>query len=364
MSAGTIVAAAAMGGLASLTACSQGEAPQPKLVSVNAVPVGSATFEDSIKTIGTLEALEEVSLATRVAGRIESLLVKEGDQVKAGQLLLELDQTQQQAKLASAKEGRDNICLDYKRYEWLAQQGAVREIQRDSFRASCLQENEKVKAAEADLLFSNVKAPIDGIVSDLTVKLGDVVKAETPFTKVVRNDRLEMRIEIPAVHSARVRVGLPVMVSQPNEGDPPIRTTINFVDPNVTSTNQGLLVKAEVPNPNGQWRTGLRLGTSVVLDSQSLPAVPFAAVTQTSGQSFVFQLGSLEDLEKSPGKAPIDSLRQLPPQTRFALQTPVKLGTLQQNNYSVLKGLAEGSNVITTNLLNLRHGTPVELKKN
>jgi RND family efflux transporter MFP subunit len=334
------------------------------VVAVRAMPVESGPFQDVVDTIGTLEALDEVSLATRATGRIDRLLVREGQLVQKGQPILQLDQTQPRAQLAAAREERDNVCIEFRRFDFLAAKGAASVLQRDSFRARCLQANEDVKAREADLSFSNLQAPIAGVVSDLEVKQGDVLQAGTPFTKVIRNDRLLMRIDIPAVQSDRVRLGQPVIVRKPDASGTLVRGKVDFVDPVVTPSSQGLLVKAELPNPSGVLRTGLRLQTLVELDRQIFPAVPFAAVTQTSGQSFVFRLGTIEDLRRQPGKAPIaqlEKLSQATPGTRFALQTPVKLGPLQNNRYAVLEGVRPGSQVITTNLLNLRHGTPVKL---
>ena len=72
-------------------------------------------------------------------------------------------------------------------------------------------------------------------------------------------------------------------------------------------------------------------------------------------------MGSLADLERRPGQAMLESLRKLPPGTSFALQTPVELGPLQNNRYPVLRGLEPGQRVITSNLINLRHGLPVKV---
>ena len=100
-----------------------------------------------------------------------------------------------------------------------------------------------------------------------------------------------------------------------------------------------------------------------------VPSVPFSAVTLSSGQNFVFVVGSFAELKKNPGQLKQDDIDKLAPPptskqpgtTRFALQTPVKLGPLQDNRYPVLAGLRSGQQVITTNLLKLRHGTPVRV---
>jgi multidrug efflux pump subunit AcrA (membrane-fusion protein) len=140
---------------------------------------------------------------------------------------------------------------------------------------------------------------------------------------------------------------------------------VDFVDPSVEAGTQGLLVKSVIPNPGGSLRNGLRLRAQLELGAAEVPSVPFAAVTQTSGQSFVYVLGSFADLKRQPGQLKPEAIDKLAPPalpsgTRFAIQTPVRLGPLQNNRYPILSGIAPGQQVITTNLLRLRHGAPVK----
>jgi hypothetical protein len=147
----------------------------------------------------------------------------------------------------------------------------------------------------------------------------------------------------------------------PATNSPMARSVVRSLDPAVVAGTQSLLAKAEFANPTGVLRNGLRTRTRLILDERSQLSVPFAAVTQISGQRFVYGVGSLADLERRPGQAMLESLRKLPPGTTFALQTPVELGPLQNNRYPVLRGLEPGQRVITSNLINLRHGLPVKV---
>ncbi|MCP9772687.1 efflux RND transporter periplasmic adaptor subunit [Synechococcus sp. Tobar12-5m-g] len=345
------------------TGCGGGPKPEPvRRVQVSTEPVALGRFSNDVDTISTLEAIEEVQLAAQAAGRIERLLIRQGDRVRQGQLLLVLDQAQVRADLASLIAKRDKDRLNYQRFEFLVRQGAASSLQRDEFQAQYIQSREAVVARQADLSFSNLTAPISGVISDLQVKQGDVIAAGAPFTKVVRNDRLMARIDVPGAFTDRVRPGLPVLLQEPLGNRLLATGVVNSVDPAVNAGTQSLLLKAEFPNPSGALRTGLRLRTRVKLATGELPSVPFAAVTQSAGQSFVFVAGSFQDLERNPGKAKLDELRKLPPGAAFALQVPVQLGPLQNNRYPVLKGVGLNNPVITTNLLTLRHGTPVTVK--
>jgi RND family efflux transporter MFP subunit len=342
------------------TGCGGGPKPEPvRKVQVSTQPVALGRFSNNVDTISTLEAIEEVQLAAQAAGRIERLLIRQGDKVSQGQLLLVLDQAQVRADVASLIAQRDKDKLNYQRFEFLARQGAASALQRDQFQAQYIQSREAVASRQADLAFNNLRAPISGVISDLQVKQGDVIAAGSPFTKVVRNDRLMARIDVPGAFTDRVRPGLPVLLQEPLGNRLLATGVVDSVDPAVNAGTQSLLLKAQFPNPSGALRTGLRLRTRVILAAGELPSVPFAAVTQSSGQSFVFVAGSFQDLERNPGKANLEALRKLPPGTSIALQVPVQLGPLQNNLYPVLKGVGLNDRVITTNLLTLRHGTPV-----
>ena len=322
--------------------------------------VEPATFTDSVDTIGTLEARDEVQLAVQAGGRIQQLLVRQGDRVRQGQLLLVLDQTQLRAEVASLRAQVATSKINYERFAYLVRMGAASAIDRDQYRQAYVAAREALVARQADLAFKDLRAPIDGTLGDLRVKPGDVVTAGSPIAVLLRNDRLLVRLDVPAAQAVQVRDGQAVQLLD-GAGVSVARAVVTGIDPNVRSSSQVLLVRAAVDDPSRRLRAGMRLRARLQLDSREALAVPFTAVTNLAGQTFVYRVGSFADLQRQPGKAPLAALRQLPPATRFALQTPVQLGTLQQNRYPALRGLAQGEQLITSGLLNLRHGAPVKL---
>lgn len=341
--------------------CGPAKEPPRRLPVVQTQPIEPAGFQAGFDTVSTLEAEEEVDLAAQAGGRIQRLLVRQGDRVRQGQLLLVLDQTQLRAEVASLRAQMQTNRLNYQRYQDLARQGAASALQRDEFRQAYIAAREALVAREADLAFKDLRAPITGTVADLRVKQGDVIEAGVPLTRLIRNDRLLARIDVPAVYAGRVRPGQRVLLLDASRAQPLAEGQVSSVDPGVAAATQTLLVKAAFANPRGSLRNGQRSRTRLVLDRREELAVPFTAVTQLAGQSFVYVVGSLADLERRPGQAALAELRQLPAGTRFALQTPVQLGDLQGNRYPVRRGLVAGDLVITAGLLNLRHGAPVQL---
>jgi RND family efflux transporter MFP subunit len=313
-----------------------------------------------VDTVSTLEALDSVEMAAQAGGRIEQLLVRQGDQVRPGQLLVVLDKTQARAEVVRLRAAVATNRLNLQRYDYLVKQGAASAIQRDEFRQTYIGSREQLVASEADLAFLDLRAPIRGTMGDVRVKVGDVIPAGSPFTTIIRNSQLLARIEVPALYGNRVRPGQAVILLDPGTGTPLAEAPVRSVDPTVSSSTQALLVKAEFNNPTRQLRNGLRTRTRLVLDSRMQPFVPFGAVTQQNGQSFVYQVGTLAQLRRHPDRAERKPLSQLPPTTPVALQTGVQLGPLQNNRYPVLQGLDPGSRVIISNLSNLRHGMPIQ----
>ena len=338
--------------LVTVSSC-KGEAPQqPPPPKVQAVSTQMADFTEAVDTVSTLEARNLVELAAQSGGRILELKIKQGDEVGPGELLVVLDQAEEKAKAETAK-------ANYERYRYLAETGATSQKELDRYRTQYI-------SAMAKLSYSNLRSPSGGTVADVKVRVGDVIQQGQVFTSLVQNNELEARVEVPAVFASRLALGQPVLLIAPGSGNVIASGKVDSIDPRVNQKTQGLLVKAVFPNADGKLRDGQRLRTRVLIKAQQELSVPFAAVTQTSGQSFVFRLGSFEDLKANPGRADLEKLEKgikaggLPADVLFALQTPVTVGELENQLYPITKGLEANQKVATTNLLNLMHGMPVQ----
>ena len=343
--------------VAALIALSSCRSETPKLPPPPRVQAAAARlveFTEGIDTVSTLEASNLVELAAQSGGRIEQLKIRQGDEVEAGQLLLVLDQDEEKANADTAK-------ANYERYAYLAEVGATSQKELDRYRTQYIE-------AKAKLDYTNLRSPSAGTVADVKVKVGDVIQQGQVFTSLVQNNELEAKVEVPAIFTARLQEGQPVLLMAPGSEEIIATGEVESIDPRINPNTQGLLVTAVFSNSDGTLRDGLRLHTRVQIKAEEELAVPFAAVTQTSGQSFVFRLGSFDELRENPGKADLKRLElgikagKLPANAQFALQTPVMAGELENNLYPITKGLKLNQKVATTNLLNLRHGMPVQLQ--
>ena len=151
-----------------LVACGS-KPPERPLARVLTEVIAKAPFADGVDTVSTLEAAASVQLAAQASGRVQQLLVRQGERVQRGQLLLVLDQTQQRAEVASLQAQMQNSQLNFERYAALVRQGAASAIDRDQYRQTYIAAREARVARRADLGFKQLRAPIDGTLADVRV---------------------------------------------------------------------------------------------------------------------------------------------------------------------------------------------------
>lgn len=332
------VAAAAGGGQAMPVAV------QP--VSLNPVP-NSDTY------VSTIKSLRSATLQPQVDGNLTKILVKSGDVVKAGQLLMQIDPLKQVATVRAQQstEQQQKALFDYNqtdlaREEQLYKDGIISKQAYDQAVQSFQNSKAALDAASANtktqqeqLVYYQIRAPFDGVVGDIPVHLGDYVSSTTVLTTLDQNSGLEAYIYVPTEKAAQVKMGLPVDLLD-TDGTVLAHSNIYFVSPQVDNGLQGILAKAPVPKSSERLRNGQMVNARITWNTQQTPTVPILAVTRIGGQDFVYVAA---------------------PQGQgfTAHQVSVSLGQPVGNLYPVLGGLKTGDKVILSGIQMLQEGVPV-----
>ena len=327
--------------------------PAMQGLPVQTFTVAMEPVAQSNEYVATIKSRRSATIQPQVSGALTGIGVRSGDQVKAGQVLMEIDPRQQQAQVASlrATERQKKALYDYDTIE--------RERQRKLFEAGVTSrdtydqaqqafENAKAdyeaavesrKTQEQLLDYFTVRAPFEGIVGDIPVHVGDYVTTSTMLTTVDGNKDLEAYVYIPTERAGAVRMGLAIDLTD-NSGNLLEKTAVDFVSPEVDGTLQGILVKAPVrPGPE-ILRNAQIVKAKVIWSTKPMAVVPVLAVIRQGEQSFVFAM------QKQNGMA-------------VAHRTPVVLGNTVGNNYSIVSGLSAGDRVIVTGTQFLVDGMPV-----
>jgi len=359
-------------GVLPLVACAPKQAARPPL-SVQVETVGEAMFTPGIEVVSRLASTTDVALRPETDGRVVKILARQGQQVKAGQPILVLDNVQESAALdASRAEARRDF-VNAERYIFLNQQGAASTRDRDYYVTQAIQSRDQVRASAANLGYKFVTAPISGEIGDLdTVKLGDYVRKGQAITGIVDNANLWTLMDVPATQASQVRIGQPVQLT--TQGLPPVTGmgSVVFISPyfgvsGESSSPNTVLVKASFPNLTGRLKTGQFVRNRIITASQRQLSVPVQAVMMQAQQPFVYRVvplsAALPKIRASQTipQAQKQKLEALPPSTTIVVQTPVKLGTLEQSRYPLISGLSAGDRIVVSNTALLRSGMPVRI---
>jgi RND family efflux transporter MFP subunit len=311
--------------LLGLTSCHKAvtAAPAPQALPVQTMTVASAPVPQSDEYVATIKSRRSATLNPQVDGNLTQILVHSGDRVVRGQVLMVIDPAKQEATVAS-QVGTERQKLAVYKYN---------QTEVDRQRASRVSQ-------EKQLDYYKIRAPFDGIVGDIPVRMGDYVSATTLLTTVDENQDLEAYIYIPTERAAQVRSGLGVDILD-NSGQLLEHTSIDFVSPQVDNQLQGILAKASVHSPQVMLRTAQLVKARVIWKTSPIPVVPVLAVTRLGGQTFVYVA------QNKDGKF-------------FAHQLAIELGDPVGNNYAVLGGLQNGDRVIVSGTQFLVDGMPVQ----
>ena len=362
----------ASGVVLSLSGC--GTKPTKQFLSIQTSRIEQATFFPAIEAISPLESTSNVEVKPQIDGTVVQILATAGQPVKAGQVILVLDNVQQSAALDAARSEARKDVLNAERYEYLYKQGAVSAKERDRYANEAVKAEDEARSDAAELGYKFVRAPIDGVIGDLdSVKLGDYVKTGETITGIVDNSTLWTLMEIPASEASAVKVGQTVKLVSQTTPAVSGEGKVTFVSPyyGISGSNNApntLMVKAEFPNLTGQLKTGQFVASEIITGNQSSLAVPVQAVMMQAQQPFVYKVVPLNKaLPKIKASANaseqvVKKLERLPADTPIVVQTKVQLGDLQNNAYPVKAGLNAGDQVAISNTSRLRSGMPVQVK--
>lgn len=254
-------------------------------------------------------------------------------------------------------------------------QAAERQV--EQARANVDLQNAALKRVEAELgsisqnlAFNTIEAPIDGVVGSFDdKKVGDYVSVGEQLTTLTNNQNFDLNINIPTEYRSRLQLGLRVETIN-EDGSPGIEGEITYVAPLVQQNTQSILTKVTFPNQES-LRDREYVRVKVIWNEEPGILVPTAAVSTLGGQNFVYvaKPSEADNSQESEGNAQAgngseeqgeQSSEEVPAGTLIVQQQPVKLGSIQNQDYQVKSGLQEGDRIAVSNILSLSDGTPIE----
>jgi RND family efflux transporter MFP subunit len=337
----------------------EAKADAPQAMPVKVQTAKAQKVDDTTEYVATLKSRDSAVVMPQVEGIITQIFVRSGERVADGAPMMQIDPAKQQATVKSQEDARAAQVAQVKwaqqnfdRVSGLANAGVVSKQDLDQARASLDAAQAQLRSLDAQvreqqvqLHYYQVVAPRAGIVGDIPVRVGDRVLTTTTLTTVDRPGSLEAYIYVPIEKSAQLKMNIPVQIVDAS-GAPLAASRITFISPQVDTTTQTVLAKAQIANANDTLRTAQFIRARVVWGSQEKPVVPVVAVSRIGGLYFAF----VAEPDQKGGYV--------------VHQKPLQIGQIVGNDYVVLEGIRPGDKVVVTGTQFLIDGVPAVPQEN
>lgn len=371
--------------LATATACGKKESSPPqaeaRVQTVSVVKLAKSDMTSQLAIGGKISPLEEIRVVPKSSGKVARVNCDVGQAVAAGTVLVELENSDIQARLDSARASlavseanlekarvqldKNKIQVDdarrgFERKKALFDAGAIslsdfesarsayETAQKDydinaaglaSSQASVNQSRASLRQAEVDMENSMVRSPISGIVASRSVNAGEFVTNSTPAVVVVNIDSVEVSASLMEGEINHIRQGQEVSVMVSAASPQPFKGKVTKISPAADAKTRAYPVWVAVPNPEKVLKPGMFAEIQLVsIKRQGVLAVPAEAVLERNGHSVVFVAEGDKAVEKK-----------------------VKVGLTGEGKKEITEGLAEGESLIITGLQGLRNGAQVKV---
>jgi membrane fusion protein (multidrug efflux system) len=293
-------------------------------------------FAHEVEALGTLRANESVDITAKVADRVAAIHFNEGQQVRKGDVLIELDNTEARADLAAAEAAASDSRSQYKRSQELFQTKALSEAQLDQLHATLLANEARVAAARSRLDDRVITAPFNGRVGLRNVSLGGLVNPGAVITTLDDLSVVKLDFAVPEVFLSTLQPGLTVQARSTAYPEQPFAGRVSSVATRVDPTTRAVTIRALIDNRDGRLRPGMFMTVKLVRQEGQALMLPEQAIVPENEQQFVYVV---ED-----GRAH---------------KREIKIGRRRPGEVEVLEGLTADDGVVVDGTLNLRDGVAV-----
>ncbi len=348
----TLCCAAAIAGCKKPEA--SGDRPKPVALPPVKVELGSVTHEKMPRLLtltGSVVADRQSEVAANVSGRVTATYVERGMPVKAGQVIAVVDARaagfQAAAATAQSQAAQTQVALakqECDRADTLFGQGAIAKSEYDRLKSQCTAQLYNANAAQANADLAGklagdtvIRAPIDGIIGERYVNVGEYVQPPTRVASVFSVDPARISISVPEHAVGRVKEGQSLDLEVSSWPDRTFPATVRFVSPALRAQTRDLIVEASAKNADGALKPGMFATVKLVIGEEEQPTVPVDAIKQD---------GTVRRLFVAKDK--------------LAIEMVVKTGLVKDGRIAVYEPLAVDTQVIVRPPPGLSDGSAIQ----
>jgi membrane fusion protein (multidrug efflux system) len=312
-------------------------------IPVETALVESRPLDITIDSVGTLVANESVILRPETTGRITGIKFIEGQPVKKGAVLFQIDDRMARAELKQAQAALQLANLNNDRFSKLSKTGAATKRTYDEARANLGVAQATVDLARARIDYTTIQAPFDGVVGLRNVSPGDYVNMGQDLANFVSYDPMKVNFSIPETQSSKLGVGQLLDITVEAMPGETFHGKVFALDPQLDVSGRAVNLRATIPNADMKLQPGMFARVSLTVSHKdSALIIPESAIVPQGNDKMVFVVGA-------------DNKANL---------TPVTLGERLAGEVEILSGLNAGDVVVTSGQIKLQPGAPVtDLRK-
>jgi membrane fusion protein (multidrug efflux system) len=308
-------------------------------VGVVVSPVRMATVVDRAESVGTVRARDAVTVTTKVTGIVSAIRFQEGQRVREGEVLVDLDAAALRAELDQARAALDDARSQLARGRQLQAGTSIAAQRLDTLEALSRQAEGRMRAAQARLEELRVTAPFGGRVGLRQVSVGALVQPGTAVTTLDDISRVRVEFAVPEIFVSRVREGSGVVARAGAFGERRFQGRVAVVDTRIDTATRTIRVISEFDNPDEALKPGLFMTVEVEMERRdNALLVAEEALDPIGDRSYVYVVRD-------------DRARRV----------EVRLGQRLPGEVEVVSGLRVGEVVVVRGIQRLRNDAPVRV---
>ena len=317
----------------------------PFVVSVSAAPATMKAWQGRIQAVASLMSVEGINLTTQLPGQITGIYFHSGQAVRKGERLVQIDDSNQLAQLASDRASETLDRLNYQRSNSLYRLHATSRESMDAARAAYEMARAAVANDQATLAKLSISAPFSGRIGIRLVSVGQYLTPGVAIATLNAWDPLRADFTVPQSQIGLVHPGQEVSIAVNGFSGQRFAGRVSALDSQIDPTTRNVAVEATVPNPHFLLRPGMfgEARVAVGAAKQAL-VVPTVAISYSSFGDYVYVVKT----HKVDGRT-----------MRVAVSAPVHPGDTRGTLTEVRSGLKAGELVVTAGQIKLRSGMPV-----
>jgi membrane fusion protein, multidrug efflux system len=320
-------------------------APPPTAISTEIAK--QTSWQPTLDTIGSVVAINGVTVSTDLAGIVSQIAFESGAKVRAGDLLIHLDTTQEEAQLHQAEAQRDLAQVNLKRNTGLLASRTISQSDYDTSEATFRQMQATVDQYRALIARKTLRAAFDGIVGIRQANLGQYLNTGDPVVTLQSYDPIYVNFSLPQQDLSKLAVGQTVELHADAFEKETFTGKINAINSLVDQATRNVQIQATLSNPAAKLRPGMFVKASVLMnESKPVVAIPATAIHYAPYGDSIFIVSDMKDSQS--GKSYKGVREQF-----------VKIGQTRGDLVAIESGLKPGEEVATSGVFRLRNAAPI-----